>query len=381
MNRTRPFRDTLVFLAQCIVAGLALAFVLGALFPGLADRVRGRATVEPPVVAPGPPHSYRDAVGRAAPAVVSIYADKIVTERPLRLVPDPVLQRYSAIGYGPPRQRLERSLGSGVIVRDDGHVLTNHHVIAGAEDIRIVLQDGRVTDATLVGSDPETDLAVLRIQGGQLPALRLEDAPALQVGDVVLAIGNPFGLGQTVTQGIVSALGRHQLQLAVYEDFIQTDAAINRGNSGGALVNAEGRLVGINTAAFTQRVPDASGISFAIPVDTARVVLDQILAEGRVVRGWLGAEYIEAPPPPVGHTRGAVIAAVHPGGPADAAGLRAGDLVVALDGTPIGDPQELRRREAQATPGGSASLSLLRAGVPFVVELTLQARPTPDSRS
>nr|WP_255505491.1 trypsin-like peptidase domain-containing protein [Alkalisalibacterium limincola] len=210
-----------------------------------------------------------------------------------------------------------------------------------------------------------------------MPALRLDGQPQSEVGDVVLAIGNPFGLGQTVTQGIVSALGRNQLQLATYEDFIQTDAAINRGNSGGALVNARGELVGINTAAFTQRIPDASGIGFAIPVSTAALVLEHIIKEGRVVRGWLGAEYLDSPRASEGNVRGATLALVYPGGPADVAGLRPGDHLVGLDGEPVIDSMDLRRREAELNPGHLVSLSVLRAGVPFSTEVELAPRPVP----
>ncbi|MBB5015166.1 S1C family serine protease [Rehaibacterium terrae] len=371
------------FLLQAAVAGLALAFLVSQLTPGAAAGLRRWAGLPTPAAVTGPampppgPASYADAVSRAAPAVVNIYADKIVTERSLRLVPDPLMQRYSTLTLGPPRQRLERSLGSGVLVSGDGYVLTNHHVIAGAGDIRIVLQDGRVTQARVVGSDGDTDLAVLKIEGEHLPALPLDTPGPLRVGDVVLAIGNPFGLGQTVTQGIVSALGRNQLHIATYEDFIQTDAAINRGNSGGALVNARGELVGINTAVFTQRVPDANGIGFAIPVSTARMVLDHIVREGGVVRGWLGAEYFDGSGRVAGSAHGVTISAVHPGSPAELAGLRPGDVLTELDGSAIADPLELRRREADLAPGTRVALAGMRAGIPFRAELTLARRPPP----
>lgn len=370
------------FLLQAAVAGLALAFLVSQLVPGAVAGLRRWAGLPTPASAeptkpPTGPASYADAVSRAAPAVVNIYADKIVTERSLRLVPDPLMQRYSTLTLGPPRQRLERSLGSGVLVSTDGYVLTNHHVIAGAGDIRIVLQDGRVTQARVVGSDGDTDLAVLKIEGEHLPALPLDTSGPLRVGDVVLAIGNPFGLGQTVTQGIVSALGRNQLHIATYEDFIQTDAAINRGNSGGALVNARGELVGINTAVFTQRVPDANGIGFAIPVSTARMVLDHIVREGGVVRGWLGAEYLDGSGRIAGSAPGVTISAIHPGSPAERAGLRPGDVLTELDGSAIGDPLELRRREADLAPGTRVALAGMRAGIPFRTELTLARRPPP----
>lgn len=375
MTPPSALRSALGWMIQSVVLGLALAFVLVWLAPGWVETLRGGPAARAPEGEAGPPGpaSYADAVHRAGPAVVNIYADKIVTERSLRLIPDPFSARQSTLGLGPPRQRLERSLGSGVLVSTEGYVLTNHHVIAGAEDIRVALQDGRVTQARVVGSDQDTDLAVLQIEGEGLPTLPLGAAEPLQVGDVVLAIGNPFGLGQTVTQGIVSALGRNQLHIATYEDFIQTDAAINRGNSGGALVNARGELVGINTAVFSQRVPDAYGIGFAIPVSTAQMVLDQVIREGGVVRGWLGAEYYEGSGRSFG--RGAMVLAVHPGSPAELAGLRPGDLLLDLDGMAISDANDLRRREADARPGQRVVLTGLRAGIPFAVELELARKP------
>ncbi|HEX5960411.1 MAG TPA: trypsin-like peptidase domain-containing protein, partial [Rhodanobacteraceae bacterium] len=261
----------LLFVLQFVVAGLAIAFLVSLAWPGMGARLRNQvagpagmsATPTPADAAVSEPVSYADAVARAAPAVVNIYADKIVTER---LFADPLMQQMLGNIAGPALKRREQSLGSGVIFTSDGYVLTNNHVIAGADDIQVMLHDGRVAHARLVGTDPDTDLAVLKIDAGTLPTIRIDPQPA-QVGDVVLAIGNPFGIGQTVTMGIVSALQR-QLSLSPYEDFIQTDAAINSGNSGGALVNAEGQLVGINTAMLDRDV-GAQGIGFAIPVHTA----------------------------------------------------------------------------------------------------------------
>jgi len=396
----KSFRQFAAYLLKAAIVGLALAFVLGRLYPELGASLRQRAGLPvdtSPVTAaagagndatplPGNgPVSYADAVSRTAPSVVSIYAQKIVTQRTLRLVPNPLMQRFSGITLGQPQRRLERAQGSGVIVSGDGYILTNYHVIADAEEIMVVLQDGRVTRARVIGSDRDTDLAVLRIDGSDLPAATLDPEIPLRVGDVVLAIGNPFGLGQTVTQGIVSGLARNQLNLSTYEDFIQTDAAINRGNSGGALINARGQLVGINTAVLSRLLPDAEGIGFAIPVATAKSVLEQIVEHGVVIRGWLGAEYGDAPimpgglPP--GAPRGVAITSVYGGGPADLAGLEPGDVLLQLDGGDIADENDLRDREAALKPGTSIRLHGLRAGVPFNAELTLSQRPNRDSLS
>lgn len=386
----RPVMRSLQFLAQFAVLGLAAAFVLVHLMPGAAERVRSWANGQPTSQSSGsaPPAghgvvSYADAAARAAPAVVNIYANKAVIERPWVFVPDPMLQRFSGITLGPPRTRIEQSLGSGVIVSEDGYVLTNHHVIRDADDIQAVLQDGRVTRARVIGSDSETDLAVLKIEGSALPALPLNQGAGLRVGDVVLAIGNPFGLGNTVTQGIVSALGRNQLNVSTYEDFIQTDAAINQGNSGGALISARGELIGINTAMLSRYIANAEGIGFAIPVTTARQVLDQIVEHGMVIRGWLGAEYGDAPLLPgglePGQPRGVALTAVHPGGPAERAGLRPGDVLLQVDGVDISDQGELRKREASMDPGRQVLVTGLRAGLPFSTEIMLAQRPAPRS--
>lgn len=389
---------TLSFILRFVILGLAIAFVLSLAAPALVDHLRGSTAVE---VAPGnartapipSPHgegpvSYSDAVTRAAPAVVSIYANKITTVRQYRIVPDPVTRRlFGAIAAGPAYKKQEHSLGSGVVFSADGYVLTNNHVISGADDIQVLLSDGRVAQARVIGADSDTDLAVLKIDGADLPTIAVADRGEVNVGDVVLAIGNPFGVGKTVTMGIVSATGR-QLRLSAYEDFIQTDAVINFGNSGGALVNALGELVGINTAVYRNAGGDgrssnaqqnAEGIGFAIPVATAKAVLDQIISHGMVIRGWFGAEYADpgaVNPAGAGTQKGVIVLEVLPGGPADTAGIQSGDILLKLDGEDIVDQADLRSQEAALAPGRLARLEVLRQGKSFSVELTLMQRPT-----
>jgi serine protease DegQ len=377
---------TLAFIARFAVLGLALAFVIGMLAPGSGGFLRGRlralvASPTPAVPATegygSGPVSYADAVAKAAPSVINIYANKMVTEQPRRTYSDPVLQQLFSVPTGPAYKKREQNLGSGVIVRGDGYVLTNNHVIANADDIQVLLYDGRVAKATLVGSDEETDLAVLKVDAANLPVMHIPDTPRkLRVGDVVLAIGNPFGIGQTVTMGIVSAIGR-QLNLSSPENFIQTDAAINFGNSGGALVDAAGELVGINTALIGQAV-GAEGIGFAIPVSSAKQVMDQIIATGHVVRGWLGADYsaisVSADSGLPSAARGVVVTDVYPGGPAAQGGIQPRDVLLRIGEADILDPNDLRRREAANRPGTVVTVSGLRAGAPFHTEVKLAQR-------
>jgi len=278
------------------------------------------------------------------------------------------------IAVGPPTKRPKQSLGSGVIVSADGYVVTNNHVIQGSEEIAVVLYDGRVVNARVIGGDTETDLAVLKIDASNLPSITIADKNPLNVGDVVLAIGNPFGIGRTVTMGIVSALGR-QLNMSVYEDFIQTDAAINEGNSGGALVNAYGELVGINSAVLAPGGKNV-GISFAIPVATAKSVLEQIVAHGKVVRGWIGAEYADVNSlQNTGVTHGVAVIGIYENGPAAKAGLRAGDILTSLDGEPIASQLELRNKEAAMEPGETVKLAGTRNGKDLTLSVTLAERP------
>ena len=317
--------------------------------------------------------SYADAVQRAAPAVVNVYTTRLVTER---LAPSlgelfgEYMPRY--------RQHIVGSLGSGVIVDMDGHIVTNHHVIANADSIRVQLADGRVADARIVGRDPDTDLAVLKIDLSPLPVTTFGRSDQLRVGDVVLAIGNPFGLSQTVTHGIVSATSRQQLGIAPLEDFIQTDAPINVGNSGGALVDASGALVGINTAIVAKNA-GVEGIGFAIPVNMVRGVLRDIIAHGRVIRGWIGIVPDDLPDeqvqqlglkPPV-----VIIANLYVGSPAQRAGLQPGDILLAIDGKEPHSAQDALGRIAGLVPDKSVLLRTLRAGRTFEVRAQVGERP------
>ncbi|HVF34252.1 MAG TPA: trypsin-like peptidase domain-containing protein [Candidatus Saccharimonadia bacterium] len=355
---------------QFAIVGLALAFVVTRMFPERFARVAPAAQAT--IAAKAAPHSYASAVERASPWVVSVHTQRLVSEPVYGTFGDPLYRKFAGITLVPSRPRLAQGVGSGVIVRADGYVVTNSHVVANASGILVGFPDGRTTAASVVGTDVETDLAVLKIDASNLPAAELIDTDPLAVGDVVLAIGNPYGIGQTVTQGIVSAVGRNNANVSRFEDLIQTDATINFGNSGGALVNAEGRLIGINAAMFGV----GQGINFAIPAASARRVLEQIIAHGYVIRGWIGAEYTDTPL----NMRGPLVRAgvqlqlVLPGGPADQAGMRPGDVVVRFNGHEIGSEGELRALESALAPGTQVRLEGLRAGVPFQTEMTLIQR-------
>jgi serine peptidase DegS len=351
----------LTFIIGWVVGGLALAFVIVALDPRLLASHPLTAPILPaPVTAPIAGRvTYADAVERAAPAVVNVYTARLVTERVAPSGLDQLfgnfLPRY--------RQRVERSLGSGVIVDTLGHIVTNHHVIANADSIKVQLADGRVADASIVGRDPDTDLAVLHIDLAPLPVVSFGRSDRLRVGDVVLAIGDPIGLSQTVTHGIVSATGREQLGIATFEDFIQTDAAINFGNSGGALIDTSGALIGINTAIVAKNL-GVEGIGFAIPVNLVRGVLNDIVAHGRVIRGWIGIvpeDVSAAQAAQLGLARGGVlISNLYVGSPAQQAGLQAGDILIAIDGKPLTSAQETIASIAARAPGATLTIRCLR---------------------
>ncbi|MBI4182542.1 MAG: Do family serine endopeptidase [Proteobacteria bacterium] len=327
--------------------------------------------------------SFAPVVKRAAPAVVNIYARTVVRERAVSpLFDDPFFRRFfgEGLGLGIPRERVRNSLGSGVIVAPEGLIVTNNHVIEGASEVTVVLADRREFEARIVGSDPHTDLAVLRIDAGgeALPFLEMRDSEELEVGDLVLAIGNPFGVGQTVTSGIVSALARTQVGVSDFRFFIQTDAAINPGNSGGALVDMDGRLVGVNTAIFS-KTGGSLGIGFAIPANMVGAVVKGLVS-GRLVRPWLGAstQAVTAEmAASLGLPRpgGVIVKEVFPGGPAERARLRTGDVIAEINGRPVQDPEALAFRIATLPVGESARLSLLSRGARREATLPLEAPP------
>ena len=310
------------------------------------------------------PFSYASAVKKAAPAVVNIYTTKIIKEKPHPLLADPLFRDFFSKGGEPQKQRMQSSLGSGVIISGDGYVLTNNHVIENANEIIVALRDGRESFAQVVGTDPETDLAVLKIVLPNLPSITLASSEDIEIGDVVLAIGNPFNFGQTVTMGIISATGRNQLGLTTFEDFIQTDAAINPGNSGGALINPHGDLIGINTAIFS-RSGGSQGIGFAIPTTLAQNIFEQILTHGNVIRGWLGVEVQEfavAEPFYNARKNGVLITAVSQSGPAYTSGLKAGDILLTVDSIDVQNSLQVMNQITMTAPGDSIRLEVLRGG-------------------
>lgn len=327
--------------------------------------------------------SYADAVAKAAPAVVNIYTRKQVPRRRSRLMDDPLFRRFFNNSNQSRQQRMESALGSGVIVDKQGYILTNHHVIDRAVEIVVLLYDGRESTAEVIGSDQASDLAVLKIDLPNLATIPLGNTRTTRIGDVVLAIGNPLGVGQTVTQGIISAKSRYGLGLNTYEDYIQTDAAINPGNSGGALVNAYGELIGINTAILSETVGKAVntvGISFAIPSDQAMNALDSIITYGRVVRGWLGIEVDEisrelAQLLGLSGNNGVIVQLLHPHSPAAYAGLREGDVITHIDEMPIGDGQLGLLRIGKKRPGDEAILDVIRGDQKLSLKATLIERP------
>ena len=381
--------STLRLLVLSALGGLVIALTVLTLFPEQLQRAQTQPA--PSSAAPSNnsgynpgygPVSYADAVAKAAPAVVNIYTSKTVKERRNPLITDPFIQRQLE-RFMPPRQRRESSLGSGVIVDPRGHVLTNNHVISGADAIVVALQDGREAVARVVGTDPESDLAVLEIQLPSLPVITLAPTEQLQVGDVALAIGNPFGVGQTVTMGIISGTNRNQLGLTTFENFIQTDAAINPGNSGGALINAHGELIGINTAIFSKgqnTATQAQGIGFAIPADLADSILRDILRYGSVIRGWLGADIrpvteqlaanLQLP-----STQGVVVYGIFRNSPAHMAGLKPKDVIVSMDGVPLQTARQGMETITATRPGEQILLDIIRDGKALQLNVTVGARP------
>jgi serine protease DegQ len=321
--------------------------------------------------------SYRAAAARAMPTVVNILTTTALP-RNHPLLKDPMFRRF--FGDGVPQEQ-QASLGSGVIVSADGYILTNNHVVESADQIEVVLADGRKAPAKVVGTDPETDLAVIRIDLPRLPVIVLGNAEQARVGDVVLAIGNPFGVGQTVTMGIISAVGRNNLHINRFENFIQTDAAINFGNSGGALVDTAGNLLGINSAIYSQS-GGSVGIGFAIPTSTAKSVLEAIITSGSVTRGWIGVETQDITPEladsfGLDRQSGAMIAGVVSGGPAERAGMLPGDILLAVEGKQVGSSSEMINLIAQLVPGGKAKMTVMRKHRESTLDVTVGKRPRP----
>ena len=334
------------------------------------------------------PGSYHDAVKKSMPAVVNIFTSKVSAKPKTRKgskqnPADPLFKFF--FGDQPPDEEPSSSLGSGVLVSPEGIILTNHHVINDADEIDVALADGRKVKAKVVGSDPETDIAVLKIEAKQLPTpITLGKIESVHVGDVVLAIGNPFGVGQTVTSGIVSAMGRDHVGINTFENFIQTDAAINPGNSGGALINTRGNLIGINTAIFSNN-GGSMGIGFAIPINLAKQVMESILKNGSVTRGWIGVEpqnlskeLSESLGLP-GNTEGVLISGVLEGGPAARGGVKPGDVLTAVNGNKTKDVRQLLNQVAQIGPGNEASLRIFRKNKELELKIQTGKRPKPKA--
>lgn len=369
---------------QTITVLLAIFFVVSTLRPELLPWTpRGKlATIREAVQADGGKAlgagGFHTAAEVAMPSVVNIFTSKEVRVPSHPFMDDPVFQQFFGNRFSPRTERTS-SLGSGVIVSPEGYILTNHHVVEAANEIQVALMDGRKTEAHLIGSDPESDLAVLKINLNKLPSIAFGDSEKARVGDIVLAIGNPFGVGQTMTMGIIGALGRSQVGLSTFENFIQTDAAINPGNSGGALTDTSGNLIGINTAIYS-RSGGSLGIGFAIPVDAAKQIMQQIIETGSVTRGWLGVSMQDITPElaeslKLKKTDGALIAGVLKNGPADDAGIKPGDILAAVNGKPVFNASEMLNIVASLPPSKAATLTILRNGEELDIQVQIGKRP------
>ena len=381
--------------AQIVTILLAALFIIATLKPSWLSNGQIHSIVENVTLKEGAydgntisPGSYHDAVKKSMPAVVNIFTSKTTAKPKTRKgsngkSSDPLFKFF--FGGQPPEEEPTSSLGSGVLVSPEGIILTNHHVISDADDIDIALSDGRKVKAKIIGSDPETDIAVLKIDAKQLPSpISFGKIDSVHVGDVVLAIGNPFGVGQTVTSGIVSAMGRDHVGINTFENFIQTDAAINPGNSGGALVDTRGNLIGINTAIYSNN-GGSMGIGFAIPVNLAKQVMEAILTNGSVARGWIGvepqnlskelAESLGLP----SSTEGVVLSGVLEGGPAARGGVKPGDVLIAVNGNTTKDVRQLLNQIAQIGPGNVANLKILRKDKELELKIQTGKRPKPKT--
>jgi serine protease DegQ len=383
--------------AQTVTILLASLFIVATLKPDWLSNGPAGAMVHNVTLKEGvydsnvlSPGSYHDAVKRSMPAVVNIFTNKIPVKPNARKgskqnPADPLFKFF--FGDQPPDEEPSSSLGSGVLVSPEGIILTNHHVINGADDIDIALSDGRKVKAKIIGSDPETDIAVLKIEAKQLPPpIILGKIESVHIGDVVLAIGNPFGVGQTVTSGIVSAMGRDHVGINTFENFIQTDAAINPGNSGGALIDTRGNLIGINTAIYSNN-GGSMGIGFAIPINLAKQVMESIISNGSVTRGWIGVEPqnlskdLAESMGLATNTRGILLSGVLEGGPADRAGAKPGDILISINGQAIRDVRELLSKVAELKPGTEATFTGLRKNKEFQLRVQIGKRPKPKTNN
>ncbi len=376
------------FLFWPVLSGVLVAVLLLQFFPNLlttnTDAIDFREASRPLGGASTlGPASYADAVEVASPAVVNIYTQTVVKQKVHPLFNDPFFRNFFDADSIPQQERIQSSLGSGVIMSPQGYIVTNNHVITGADSIVVALKDGREAIAEVIGTDPETDLAVLKVSMSNLPSIALSQSDDNRVGDVVLAIGNPFGVGQTVTMGIISATGRHSLGINTYEDFIQTDAAINPGNSGGALIDAYGNLIGINTAIFSKS-GGSQGIGFAIPSNLTKQVMLDLTKHGRVIRGWLGIEIQELTPSlaesfGLDKMQGLIIAGVFRDGPAHLAGLQPGDVMLSINDRPIMNGRKSMTEIARYRPSESIQVKVLRQGEELSFIATIGERPRTEN--
>ncbi len=382
-----------LFFAQAVTLLLALMFIVATLKPQwlqqqgqlgkqLTTPIVALREVAPSVGGAPTQASYANAAEKAMPAVVNVFSSKDGSHPPDPRDKDPLFRYFFGDRNArKPQEEAPANLGSGVIVSPEGYILTNQHVVEGADQIEIALADGRTATAQMIGADPETDLAVLKVNMTNLPTITLGRVEQARVGDIVLAIGNPFGVGQTVTMGIISALGRNHLGINTFENFIQTDAAINPGNSGGALVDANGNLLGVNTAIYS-RSGGSLGIGFAIPVSTARNVLESIITTGTVTRGWIGVEPQDmtseiAESFGFDQSQGAIVAGVLQGGPADQAGIKPGDILLSVNDETISDTTKLLNVVAQIKPKTSVKVHLIRKGKTLNINVIIGKRPPP----
>lgn len=380
-------RKLWLLFAQSAAITLGALLAAGVIHPEWFARLSGGGSSEVVTINQAPNNlarltpaiSFSGAAKQAMPAVVNIFSRKEVKNRRQPFMDDPLFRRFFGDRFDDEERQQQSSLGSGVIVSQQGFILTNHHVVESADEIQVALADGRNVPAKLVGADPETDLAVLRIDLKNLPAMTFGSSENIKIGDVVLAIGNPFGVGQTVTMGIVSALGRSHLGINTFENFIQTDAAINPGNSGGALIDVSGNLIGINSAIYS-RSGGSQGIGFTIPVSLAKKIMEQIIQKGVVTRGWIGVEVQDVTPElaesfNLGTQQGALIAGVLHDAPADKADIHPGDVVVDIAGKQVTDSSELLNLISDLPPGKSAKIKVIRTQKAMTVEVNIGTRP------